>query len=1149
MEKLKLIWLGCLLVSTTLAAPGNLTITDDAYLENGVRKNDAYLMVETDSSRNRISYLKVDLSTLPTTVTNAVLTLTTTSEANESGGSGTINIYEGSDTGWTEDTLSTANAPVEGAILASASGTYAPNQEVTLDLTSFMASTSQSTLSLIIKMESGGNDTWFGSMEGTGAPVLLINDDGSGSVPSDRDVFDKSKDLLLAQFDSKPDADDIHAQAALGSMLAHADLAGVNYFAVAGAIGTQSGDFIDSRDLFSLAFGAENTYWTDAYADWAGSVTRIKTHVRTILDAGGKVWVQEAGQSNITADWIAALISDGVAEAVIKENVMVVQHSDWNESKTASADLAYVKEKANYIAIDDGNADAGDYSSRAYRGPETPNYTSSSSSWLINAKSDSNTNTQTRALWIEADRIIDESGFSGSYSVIPGGGVDFSDCCENWWIFSMGSDADSVAAFWNRYVAEEQEIVIPPGTTVFQEANGLVVMDIESVPIVSGWVEETTIAGYLGTSYYTATTDSFNTPGNGLLEYTFQVANAGDYQFQWRSRITAGDSYTDYNDNFARLVDSSGNPVVPVENDLWITGDQWLKVYMNTEGAWVWHAKNHDNDPKAIAWDLEAGQTYTVQVSYRSKGHGIDRLLLWNRTGFGYSFGNLTGAANNTAAMDALPLSAQISADPILFDALTDFEISSVASGDVPYYKDTVRGALAIDATVLSYRDKFARAILSETVSAGTYDVTLAAMGELDGNCTYQLYVNDVLIGSKTNSPTTTDYALQEHTFSGVTIPANAEIIVKSNDVSNEQVSEDGGWAYARGRWTTLSFAPASLEGHPTVSFNTPSGDTYVYVGTDLSVIVDASDSDDMAWVELYKDDVLIRRDEAAPYQWNEAALQDLEEGSFVLKATASDSLGNESSASITVAVLVDPPVQQAEDFSDMFEIQSEVCTDAGGGQNIGYIQNGDWAEYSINLPAAGMYSVDFRVATDYAGGTIQLRVDGAEVGSASVSNTGGWQAWVTVHTTATFDSAGPQTLRLNFVGGSSYLFNVNWFEMMKVDDPSGYEIWAATNGIIGDATDDDDGNGLKNFLEYAISEAPVFVQGEGRFEYVYKKRTDDSELAYTVETCTNLVSGAWTNMGVTVVGTNVTGETYNDVTNRIPTDLPQAYIRLRIEN
>lgn len=278
-----------------------------------------------------------------------------------------------------------------------------------------------------------------------------------GMLSRTRFTFSKQKDLLLAQFDSKPDADDIHAQAALGSLLAHSDLAGTKVFAVSGATGTQSGAFIDSSTLFTLAFGQKGTGWIDAQNDWNAAVSKIKDETKAILERGGKVWVQEAGQSDITSDWIAALIADGVTESVVKNSVIVVQHSQWNEKHTTPADLAYVKEKANYVAIDDGNADPGDYSTRAARGDETPNYVSSSTLWLPLATSDNNRNAVARALWKEADRIIQDSGFDASYSEIPDGGVDFSDTVETSWIFELGERADSVQAFWSRYVYDSRD--------------------------------------------------------------------------------------------------------------------------------------------------------------------------------------------------------------------------------------------------------------------------------------------------------------------------------------------------------------------------------------------------------------------------------------------------------------------------------------------------------------------------------------------------------------------------------------------------------------------------------------------------------------------------------------------------------------------
>ncbi|NJM79205.1 MAG: hypothetical protein HC854_05355 [Flavobacterium sp.] len=239
-------------------------------------------------------------------------------------------------------------------------------------------------------------------------------------------TFNKSKDILIAQFDGKPDADDIHSVAALGCMLNHSDLSGVNYFAVQGAYGNQSGTFIQARTLYNKVFGAENTKWTDANANKTVSVNKVHGIVKNILQSGGKSWVQEAGQSSFTKLWVAKLIADGISESLIKSNVIVVQHSKWNEDHTNSSDLTYVKQKTTYQPIDDGNQDSG---TGPNRGPDTPNYKSSSTSFLNNAINSQNA--KAKDFWKTAKDIISASGFNASYSTIPSGGVDFSDCVEN----------------------------------------------------------------------------------------------------------------------------------------------------------------------------------------------------------------------------------------------------------------------------------------------------------------------------------------------------------------------------------------------------------------------------------------------------------------------------------------------------------------------------------------------------------------------------------------------------------------------------------------------------------------------------------------------------------------------------------------------
>ena len=113
--------------------------------------------------------------------------------------------------------------------------------------------------------------------------------------------------------------------------------------------------------------------------------------------------------------------------------------------------------------------------------------------------------------------------------------------------------------------------------------------------------------------------------------------------------------------------------------------------------------------------------------------------------------------------------------------------------------------------------------------------------------------------------------------------------------------------------------------------------------------------------------------------------------------------------------------------------VQEEPTQDAGGGNNIGFIENGDYV-YFNRINFKDINSIDFRVASGGAGGKIELRADsptGATFASVDVAPTGGWQNWTTVSTPLTNAPAGTHTLYLVFThptdGG---LFNVNWFQV-----------------------------------------------------------------------------------------------------------------------
>uniref|UniRef100_UPI0040482FBF hypothetical protein n=1 Tax=Mariniflexile sp. TaxID=1979402 RepID=UPI0040482FBF len=257
-------------------------------------------------------------------------------------------------------------------------------------------------------------------------------------------TFNKSTDLLLANFDLKPDEDDVMAAAALASMLKHPDLSGVDYFVVVGTYGDQNHKFITNGipDYYNLLFGTENMQWTNAHANWTESVVRAKNKIIPVLNAGGKIFVQEAGQSNFTYDVLQAVMVEGVALSLIQNNVIIVQHSKYNEKNTTESELSWLKNNTVYVKIDDGNTDDN----------KTPGFRSNDNVWLERAKSADNPNKAAREIWTFADKVCDEWESTWTNKWIAAGGVDFSDCVENWYIFNLGSDADDIASFWNRYI-------------------------------------------------------------------------------------------------------------------------------------------------------------------------------------------------------------------------------------------------------------------------------------------------------------------------------------------------------------------------------------------------------------------------------------------------------------------------------------------------------------------------------------------------------------------------------------------------------------------------------------------------------------------------------------------------------------------------
>ncbi|MFF2093011.1 carbohydrate-binding protein [Paenibacillus sp. NPDC058174] len=118
-----------------------------------------------------------------------------------------------------------------------------------------------------------------------------------------------------------------------------------------------------------------------------------------------------------------------------------------------------------------------------------------------------------------------------------------------------------------------------------------------------------------------------------------------------------------------------------------------------------------------------------------------------------------------------------------------------------------------------------------------------------------------------------------------------------------------------------------------------------------------------------------------------------------------------------------------ASSYSAQSGIQLEASSE--GGQNVAFIDNGDYLRFDGVDFGTGANAFNARVASNASGGAIEVRLGsltGTLAATCTVPGTGGWQNWTTVTCSVSGNPTGVQTLFLKFTGGAGNLFNINWF-------------------------------------------------------------------------------------------------------------------------
>ncbi|MFY4813669.1 carbohydrate-binding domain-containing protein [Haloarcula sp. AONF1] len=110
-------------------------------------------------------------------------------------------------------------------------------------------------------------------------------------------------------------------------------------------------------------------------------------------------------------------------------------------------------------------------------------------------------------------------------------------------------------------------------------------------------------------------------------------------------------------------------------------------------------------------------------------------------------------------------------------------------------------------------------------------------------------------------------------------------------------------------------------------------------------------------------------------------------------------------------------------------DVDIRETQDSSGKYNIGYFEDGEWLEYTAEVPA-GTYDINVRVATTRDNRQLQFSLDGEQLGTVDVPNTGGWTTWQTATLPdVTVQDGGNHIIQVKAVGSG---IDFNWFEFSE---------------------------------------------------------------------------------------------------------------------
>lgn len=430
----------------------------------------------------------------------------------------------------------------------------------------------------------------------------------------------------------------------------------------------------------------------------------------------------------------------------------------------------------------------------------------------------------------------------------------------------------------------------------FEERNGIAILELDS-KVAGSWKKENISGASGGQALTYRGSDKFNTPGTSEIVYKVKINSPGTYRFKWRNKISIIGSgpepaNTEHNDSWLKIQASDfygatgntrvypgGSGKTPVAKGS--TSGGWFKIYTNSIG-WSWITRTSDFENHNIYARFNSAGVYNIRVSARSKGHSIDRMVLYKENQY-------TNAQSESLTRAVTSCSGGTPPPPPTDNVAPTVSITSPNAG--------------------------------QTFDAGSNVTVRLSANDSDGNITkHQIFVNNKLVD--TDGAGYTPYVLAN------VAPGNYAIKATVTDNGGKTASNTVNISV--GDNDTPPPPPTGNEA-PTVSFKSLSNGDQVAVGSTVFVGINANDSDgSIVKHQVFVNGKLVDTDGS---NYTPHPIKNIAAGSYKIKVTVTDNKGATGSSTVDItAGSGTPPPASSISFN---------LIDAGSNSSIGALING----------------------------------------------------------------------------------------------------------------------------------------------------------------------------------------------------------------